>query len=61
MKRAIEFLKANDIICDNEGNVLSQLPLGEYGLELIETLETYTMSNNHCYTIINNKLEKISC
>lgn len=59
MKQAIKYLKTLGIACDKEGNILSKLPDGERGLTLINMLEENTQTEDHCYTIKNNKLEKI--
>ena len=61
MKKAIKFLSLIGIKCDKLGNVLSKLPDGERGLLLINMLEENTMQNDFCFTIINNKIEKIEC
>ena len=68
MKQAIQFLKCIGIKCDKNGNVLSPLPDGEEGIYLIDMIEENTTNKendfkdkNFCYTIINNKLEKIEC
>lgn len=61
MKKAIDFLKSFGIKCDIKGNVLSELPNGERGIALIDQLQEHTMQDNFCFTIINNKIEKIDC
>jgi hypothetical protein len=53
MKKAIEYLKSLGIRCDKDGNILSKLPDGERGLELVDMLEENTE-----YTIIHEKLQK---
>ena len=53
MKKAIEYLKTLGIKCDKDGNVISKLPDGERGLQLIDMLEQNTE-----YTIVNEKLQK---
>ena len=61
MEKAIKFLKLIGIKCDNSGNVLSKLPHGEKGISLVNMLEENTVEDDFCYTIINNKIEKIEC
>ena len=61
MKKAIDYLKTLGIKCDNNGNILSKLPEGENGIALVDMLEENTMEEDYCYTIINNKIEKIDC
>jgi hypothetical protein len=58
MKKAIEYLKSLGIRCDKDGNILSKLPDGERGIELVDMLEENTMSETHCFTIINGKLSE---
>jgi hypothetical protein len=61
MKKAIDYLKTLGITCSDDGTVLSKLPDGERGIQLIDMLEEATMSEDYCFTIINNKIEKIDC
>ena len=61
MKKAIEYLKVLGIKCDKNGNILSKLPDGQKGIALIGMLEDATIENDYCFTIINNKIEKIEC
>lgn len=59
MKEAIKYLKTLGIKCDNKGNLLSKLPVGEKGLTIVNMLEDATMTEDYCYTIIQLKIEKI--
>lgn len=59
MKEAINYLQSLGIKCDSTGNIISKLPDGERGIALIDMLEENTQTDDHYYTIINNKLEKI--
>ena len=61
MTTAINYLKSIGIECDLTGKVLSVLPEGLDGINLIDTLQEATMNNEFCYTIINNQIEKIDC
>jgi hypothetical protein len=61
MKKAIEYLKTLGIKADSSGNIISKLPDGLKGIELVNMLEENTMTGDFCYTIINNKIEKIDC
>lgn len=59
MKKAIEYLKKLGLKVDNNGNIISKLPNGEKGITLVNMLEENTIGEDFCYTIINNKIEKI--
>ncbi len=59
MKKAIEFLATQSILVSKDGSILNKLPNGEAGINLINLLEEITMNDDFCYTIINNRLEKI--
>ena len=61
MKKAIDYLKTLGIKCDKFGNVLSKIPNGIEGIELINMLEENTENEDesYCYTIVNNIITKI--
>lgn len=59
MKKAIKILRESGVFCDSKGNILNELPLGIEGISLVESLEDITYKNDYCYTIINNKIERI--
>jgi hypothetical protein len=61
MKEAIKYLQTLSIKCDKSGNIISKLPEGEKGITLVNMLEEATMKEDYCFTIINNKIEKIEC
>ncbi len=61
LSSAIKYVRTLGLHCGNSGNILSKLPDGERGLTLVNMLEENTMSEDYCYTIINNKIEKIDC
>lgn len=59
MKKAMEFLAANRIDVSKDGSIISVLPDGIKGIGLVNDLEEHTQTESFCYTIINNRLEKI--
>lgn len=61
MKKAIHLLRETGINVDDNGNILSDISEFFEGMRLIEMLEENTIDeqNECCYTIINNKVEKI--
>jgi hypothetical protein len=61
MKKAIDYLKTLGIKADSKGNIISKLPDGERGIAIIDMLEENTANEDYCFTIINDKIEKIDC
>jgi len=61
MKKAIEYLRSTGLKVTDEGIIVSTLPDGEDGIDVVDECEAISCEDDHCYTIINNKLEKIDC
>lgn len=61
MEEAIKYLKTLGIRVDKDGNIISKLPHGEKGVQLVNMLEENTTKDDYCFTIIKNKIEKIDC
>ena len=59
MSNAVGYLKSLGIESDKDGNILSKLPSGEKGMELIDKLEELAQGEDYTYTIIGKKLTKI--
>ncbi len=59
MKKAIEFLRSKNIEVTDKGKILSELPTGEEGISLKETLEDITEYCGYCITIIGDQLQAI--
>lgn len=56
MKKAIEFLRTKGIKIDDNGNILSTLPVNEAGLTLSIELEEATETEKGCYIIVGTLL-----
>lgn len=59
MKKAIEYLRSTGLIVTDNGTIVSTLPDGEDGLDLVDNVEEISCEEDTYYTIIKNKLEKI--
>ncbi|MES2428283.1 MAG: hypothetical protein V4560_14985 [Bacteroidota bacterium] len=57
MKKAIEIIRNNNIVVDDFGFILSELPGGEAGLLLVDEIENETMTDYGCYIINNDRLQ----
>lgn len=59
MKQAIQYLRNLGFKVSPNGTIISKLPDGEKGITLVDMLEENTMQDDHCYTIVDNKITKL--
>lgn len=59
MKKAIEFLRSKGVVVSDDGIILDRMPDGLVGITLMDELEDFTVEEDFCYTVVEDKVVKI--